>query len=242
MEDDKILASEILAYKSLPRQAAMAVMDRALAKAEIKSSQIAYCLSTGFGKKAVPHADRDIPELLCLSRAVHQLNPDIRTVIDAGGQSIKAFNINPQGKVTASTANEKCASGTGKFMEVMAHALEVPIDRLSQASLQSVNPLPITSQCGVFAESEVITHVNEGRDSFDIFAGISLSVASKVSGVVRRISVNEPLALLGGVAKNLIVVRDIEAELKISLIDPQMDPQIVAAYGAALLAKERAPK
>ena len=99
--------------------------------------------------------------------------------------------------------------GTGKFLEVMAQALEMPIEELSVAALESVNPLPITSQCGVFAESEVITHVNEGKDRLDIFAGISLSVAGKVAAVVRRIGLDQPMAIVGGLAKNPIVVRDI---------------------------------
>lgn len=239
IENAKILAVNILPYKSLPRQAAVKVMDNALAEAGLTKEQISYCLSTGFGKKAVPYANSDIPELICLNRAVKELNPEIRTVIDGGGQSIKAFNINNMGKISASTANEKCASGTGKFMEVMAQALEMPIEELSEAALSSNNPLPITSQCGVFAESEVITHVNEGEDRLDIFAGISLSVAGKVAGTVRRINIDDAVALVGGMAKNKIVVRDIQKELGISLADYDMDPQAVSAYGAALMAREK---
>ena len=239
IENGNILAAEILPYKSLPKQAAINVMENAINKAGVTKDRITYCLATGFGKKAVSYANNDIPELLCLSRAVNKLDRAIRTVIDAGGHSIKAFNINSAGKVTSSTANEKCASGTGKFMEVMANALEMPLDELSIAALESSRPLPITSQCGVFAESEVITHVNEGEDRFDIFAGISLSVASKVAAVVRRISLDQPIAIVGGLAKNRIVVRDMERELGVSFVEYGMDPLVVAAYGAALMAEER---
>jgi (R)-2-hydroxyacyl-CoA dehydratese activating ATPase len=241
IDDDKILAVSVLPYKSLPRQAAVNVLENALADAGLAKERITFCLSTGFGKKAVPYADGDIPELICLSRAVKTLNPDIRTVIDAGGQSIKAFNMNREGKVTASSANEKCASGTGKFMEVMAQALEMPVEELSREALASADPLPITSQCGVFAESEVITHVNEGKDRLDIFAGISLSVAGKVAGTVRRISLDDAVMLVGGMAKNKIVVRDIQKELNIAFASYDLDPQTVSAYGAALMARERAP-
>ena len=239
IENGNILAVNVLPYTNLPKQASVKVMDNALAQAGLKKDQITHCLATGFGKKAVPYANDDIPELICLNRAVKELNPDIRTVIDGGGQSIKAFNINAMGKVSASTANEKCASGTGKFMEVMAQALEMPIEELSQASLSSDNPLPITSQCGVFAESEVITHVNEGADRLDIFAGISLSVAGKVAGIVRRISLDDLVAFVGGVAKNKIVFRDIQKELDITFAHYDLDPQAVSAYGAALMARER---
>lgn len=241
IENGNILAVSVLPYKSLPRQAAVNVMENVLTDAGLKKDRIAFCLSTGFGKKAVPYANGDIPELICLNRAAQKLNPEIRTVIDGGGQSIKAFNINKIGKVSASSVNEKCASGTGKFMEVMALALEMPIEELSHAAVASNNPLPITSQCGVFAESEVITHVNEGEDRLDIFAGIALSVAGKVAGTVRRISMDDAVIMVGGIAKNEIVVRDIQKELDISLTDYDLDSQAVAAYGAALMAQERAP-
>jgi len=239
IRNGNILAAETLAYKNLPKQAAIQVMEMAKNKAGLTKENITYCISTGFGKKAVPFADKDLPEFLCLSRAIHKLDPEIRTVIDAGGSTIKAFNMDNSGKVTTSAANEKCAAGTGKFMEVMAQALEMPIEELSIAALESGHALPITSQCGVFAESEVITHVNEGKDRLDIFAGISLSVAGKVAAVTRRISLDQPIAIVGGLAKNPIVVRDIEKELGISFVECNLDPRAVAAYGAALLAEER---
>jgi len=239
IKNGNILAAEILPYKSLPKQAAHQVMEMAQKKAGLIREDISYCLATGFGKKAVSFADKDIPELVCLSRAIHKLNPEIRTVIDAGGSTIKAFNLDSAGKVTTSATNEKCAAGTGKFMEVMALALEMPIEELSAEALESGQALPITSQCGVFAESEVITHVNEGQDRLDIFAGISLSVASKVAAVTRRISLDQPLAIVGGLAKNPIVLRDLEKELGISFAEYNLDPRAVSAYGAALLAEER---
>ena len=239
IKNGNILAVETLAYKNLPKQAAIQVMEMAKNKAGLTKENISYCLSTGFGKKAVPFADKDLPEFLCLSRAIHKLDPEIRTVIDAGGSTIKAFNMDSSGKVTTSATNEKCAAGTGKFMEVMAQALEMPIEELSIAALESGHALPITSQCGVFAESEVITHVNEGKDRLDIFAGISLSVAGKVAAVARRISLDQPIAIVGGLAKNPIVVRDLEKELGISFVAYDLDPRAIAAYGAALVAEER---
>jgi (R)-2-hydroxyacyl-CoA dehydratese activating ATPase len=239
IENGNILAAEILPYKSLPKKAAIDVMEKAINKAVLTKGDIACCTSTGFGKKAVSAADHDVPDLMCLSRAFNKLNRDVRTVIDAGGYTIRAFNISKTGKVTSSTANEKCAAGTGKFMEVMANALEMSVDELSVAALESNNPLSITSQCGVFAESEVITHVNEGKDRRDIFAGISLSAAGKIAAVVRRIGLDQPFAIVGGLAKNRIVVRDIEMELGVSFVKYNMDPQAVAAYGAALIAEER---
>jgi predicted CoA-substrate-specific enzyme activase len=239
IENGSVLAQETLAYKNLPKQAATAVMENALSKANLSHDRIDYCMATGFGKKAVLYTNGDVPEIVCLNRAIRRLNPAVRTVVDVGGQSIRAFNIGSNGKITDSAANEKCAAGTGKFIEVMAKALELPLDELGDLPLQAKNPVPITSQCGVFAESEVITYVNEGTERADIVAGISRSVAGKTASLVRRISLEEQVAMVGGVAKNSGVVRYVEEELGLKLTVLDIDPQLVAALGAALLAKEK---
>ncbi|UCD57013.1 MAG: 2-hydroxyglutaryl-CoA dehydratase [Candidatus Hydrogenedentota bacterium] len=239
VENGSLLAHEMLAYKNLPKQAAAAAMENVLSRANLSREKIEYCMATGFGKKVVPYANGNIPEIVCLNRAVRWLNPDVRTVIDVGGQSIRAFNIGINGRVTDSSINEKCAAGTGKFIEVMAKALELPLEELGDLPLQARAPVSITSQCGVFAESEVITYVNEGKDRADIVAGISRSVAGKTASLVRRISLDEPVTMVGGVAKNASVVRDLEEELGLKLVELDVDPQIVGALGAALVASEK---
>ncbi len=242
IENNDILAFEILPYKNLPKQAAVDVMDKALARAGLSEEQIDYCLSTGFGKKAVPYADEIIPDVMCLHRAVRELNPGIRTVIDVGGHSFTAFNIDHAGRISPEAITDECAAGKGKFIEVMAKALEMPVDELSQASLASTSPLRITSQCVILAESDVISYVNDGYDPFDIFAGITSTVAAKIVGLVRRISVNEEVAMVGGVAKNSSVVKDFEKDLGLKLADlAGVDPQVIGAFGAALMAKEDHP-
>lgn len=239
ISDNDILALEILPYKSFPQRAAVEVMDRALARAGLCEERPNGCVATGFGKKAVPYADALIPDMICLHRAIRELNPAIRTVVDVGGHSLTAFNIDDKGSVSATAITDKCAGGTGRFIEVMAKALEMPVDELSRASLVSQNPVRITNQCVVFAESEVISCVNDGYDRLDIFAGIAWSVAAKIAGLVRRVSVDEEVAMTGGVAKNSIVVRDLEEELGLRLASlAGVDPQVVGALGAALLAQE----
>jgi predicted CoA-substrate-specific enzyme activase len=239
MDNDEILASEVLVYKNLPKQAAGDVFESVLSTAGLSRDQIDYCVATGFGKKAVPFADANSPEIVCLYRAFRLLDPEVKTIIDAGGQSMRAININQQGKVIDSTTNEKCAAGTGKFIEVMARALELSLDEISQLPAESKNPVAITSQCGVFAESEVITYVNDGKNRADIVAGIARSVAGKVSSLVRRISLDEKVALVGGVARNDGVVRYVEGELGVKLTGLQNNPQLYGAIGAALMAKEK---
>lgn len=239
LNDDAVAATKILAYKNLPKQAAVSVLEQALSEVGMPSKAIAACVATGFGRKAAPYATSDAPEVLCLNRGVRYLNSGVRTVIDVGGQSIRAFALSENGKVSESSGNEKCAAGTGKFIEVMAKALELPLEQVGEFSLSSQRPVNITSQCGVFAESEVITYVNDGIDRADIMAGISRSVAGKVASLVRRITVAEPVTLVGGVAKNQGVRRFLEEELGIKLTQLDFDPQLVSALGAALLAKEK---
>lgn len=239
MDGGTLLAAEAIAYRNLPKQAAVDVFEKALAGAGVSAEEIDYCVATGFGKKTVAFADADVPELVAVNRAVGRLNPEVRTVIDAGGQSMKALSIGAKGRIVDSAANEKCASGTGKFMEVMARALGMPLGELCELAISADGIVPITSQCGVFAESEVISYVNDGKDRADIFAGISRSVASKVSSLVRRIDVIEPVVLVGGVAKNAAVRRHLEEELGLKLAVLNMDPQLVGALGAALIAREK---
>ena len=239
IEDGAIVSSETMPYKKLPVQAAVEAFDRALSKAGLPRDGIGYCVATGFGKKAVPYADATSAEVVCLNRAFRLLNTNVRTVIDTGGQSMRAINFSDKGKVLDSTVNEKCAAGTGRFIEVMARALELPLEEVSDLVLQSRDPVTITSQCGVFAESEVITYVNEGRDRADIVAGIARSVAGKVSSLVRRISLEEEVAMVGGVALNAGVREFVEEELGVKLAALEADPQVYGALGAALVAGEK---
>jgi predicted CoA-substrate-specific enzyme activase len=239
IEDDAIISAETMPYKKLPVQAAVEAFDKALSNGGLSKDQIDYCVATGFGKKAVPYADADSAEVVCLNRAFRLLNTDVRTVIDAGGQSMRAINFNQKGKVVDSTVNEKCAAGTGRFIEVMAKALELPITEVSALTFEAKDPVSITSQCGVFAESEVITYVNGGRDRADIVAGIARSVAAKVSSLVRRITLEEKVAMVGGVALNAGVRKYVEDDLGVKLAELEADPQVYGALGAALVAREK---
>ena len=239
MEEDSILVQEAMAYRMLPRQAATEVMEKALAKAGLAVEQLDGCLACGFGRKVVPYANGDVPEIVCLSKGVRWIHPDVKTVIDAGGQKIRAFNIEEDGKVLDSATNEKCASGTGRFIEVMAKALDLSLDRASVLSFEATDPVSITSQCGVFAESELLTHVNDGKRRADIVAGLCRAVATRISSLVRSIRLEMEVAFLGGVAKNTGVVDSTEQELGVKFVEPLVDPQVVGALGAALLARER---
>jgi predicted CoA-substrate-specific enzyme activase len=240
IQDSDILASEVLLYESHPKQAAEEVMDKALAKVGLSREQINRCISTGFGKDAVSYANGTVPPLVCVHKAIRKLNPNIRTLMEVGGTSFRAFNTDDNGKVAELAVTDTCAVGTGMFLDVIANALEEPVEELSRAALSSDNPIPISNTCVIFAESEVISSVNAGHDRLDIFAGVASGVAAKIVGHLTRIDVIEEVAMIGGVAKNSIVVRELEEKCGLRFANLGVDPQVIGALGAALIAKDEA--
>ena len=239
LDNSEILALEALPYKGHPGQAAVEVMDIALVKAGVSREQIEYCVATGFGKKAVPYADAAVGDLICIHRAIREINSDVRTVIDVGGHSFTAFNIDDDGWVSETAVTDKCAAGTGRFIEIMADALEIPVEELGRAPFSSLKPAPVTNQCVILAESEVISLINDGYDKFDIFAGVAASVTARIVGLVKRVDVNREVAFVGGVAKNDVVVKSLGRRLRLKFADlAGIDPQAVGAFGAALVARD----
>ncbi len=239
VKDEEILAQESLSYKSLPGQAAEEVMARVLKKADLSSDQIDYCLGTGYGKRAVPYADDHLHEMGCLHRAVQKINPAIRTVIDVGGHTLQAFNIHDRGHISENISLFRCVTGTGLFLEVIARALGLSLEEGTELALTSEEPLTVTSQCVVLAESEVISLVNEGKDRKDIFAGFVRFVACRIGSMARKVVVRKEVAFVGGVAKNCIIKEHLEKSLDVKFDGLSgIDPQVVSAYGAALTARD----
>src|SRR4030042_5605134 len=164
-------------------------MDRALARANLSREQIAYCVATGFGKKAVPCADEVAGDLICHHRAIREIKTSVRTVINVGGHSYAAFNIDDDGWVSETAVTDKCAAGTGRFIEIMADALEIPVEDMGRLHPNPANSVNITNQCVILAESEVISLINDGYDRFDIYAGVATSVAGRIISLVKRVDV-----------------------------------------------------
>lgn len=238
-ENGTILASEIVPYKSFPHEAAAAAMEGALRRVGVSGEGDVPCLATGFGDKAVRFADGFAPHITCLLRGLRVLNPQVRTVIDVGGHTLRVYSISQSGDLLETGFVEDCTAATGMFIELMAKALEFPIEVLSAGSLASENPVRITNTCVVFAESEAISRINEGYSRYDVFAGIALGVATKIASVARRIDILPEVAMTGGVAKHAVVKREVERQLRLKFANlGGVDPQIVAAFGAALLAEE----
>ena len=239
IDDEGLLASEILPYSSFPQEAASAVLEKALSGAGLAGRRMERCVSTGFGGKAVPHSDGVAPDTICLQRAVRKLNPNVRTVINVGGHSFMAFYVDAAGGLGESAVTDFCTAGMGMLLEVISTALEVPLGELVRESGSPGRPLFIDNQCPIFAESEAISLINEGYDRSDVYAGIVSAVANKIAGQARRLGVIQEVAMVGGVAKNRLVMAHLEKNLRLRFADlGGLDPQVVSAYGAALLARE----
>lgn len=214
------------------------VYTSALEEARIGREQLDYFMVTGYGRLTFPGADDQVSEVSCHGRGLMWLLPGTRTIIDIGGQDIKALQVNSQGRLTNFVMNDKCAAGTGRFLDVMAKVLNVPVTSLETLSAQSSHPVNISNICTVFAESEVISHLSTGVEICDIVAGIHYSVARRAASLAMRIGIIGPVAMSGGVALNHGVVNAVSEELHCP-VHIHRDSQLAGAYGAALIGWER---
>ena len=227
-----------------PVLSAQDALDEAVAQVEGLESpkELAYLIGTGYGRNKVPFADENISEISCHAMGVHVTDPNVKAIIDIGGQDVKGIAIDSDGTVLNFAMNDKCAAGTGRFYESMARAFEMSLEEFSGLSLSAKNVIPITSQCAVFAESEVISLVGEGKPMDEIAAGIQLSVAKRCFVMAKKAGVVESVTLTGGCAKNEGLKRAIEKVLKIKVVDLQTDPQLMGALGAAEYARQKGMK
>ncbi len=238
--DGEILGSFVLASTANPRQTAQIVMDQAIEEAGLGSlDELDYIVSTGYGRLQIPWANENLSEISCHARGAHWMGPTVRTVIDIGGQDCKVISVSPDGKVLEFVMNDRCAAGTGRFFESMARGLCCGLDGISDLANQGPEPCSISHQCTVFAESEVVTLVNEGVELPNIIAGINRSVASRITSMARRVGVIPEVALTGGCSKNAGLAAALEAKLNLSVVTLPNDPQIAGALGAALFAADK---
>ena len=230
---------DIVASAIVPVGAGTSGPDRAIAevleKANKKIEQISKIVATGYGRNSLKRADKQMSELSCHAKGAYFIFPEVRTLIDIGGQDVKALNISSKGKLINFAMNDKCAAGTGRFLDVMARVLEIDISKLAETGEVSKKHVDISSTCTVFAESEVISHLANKESICDIVAGIHRSIASRVSGLVRRVGVIPQVVITGGVAQNSEVVKALEKELDVSIVTTPK-AQLVGALGAALYA------
>lgn len=230
-----ILASLVIPTRFNTKETARTVFEKGLQKAGITSKDIAYVVATGYGRRMVLMASRTITEITCHAAGAYHIDNSVKTVIDIGGQDSKGIALE-NGNVQDFIMNDKCAAGTGRFLEVMAQALEVDMNRLGELSNMSQQRISISSTCTVFAESEVISHRNQGTKKEDIIAGVHEAIASRVCAMVNQIKIEDTVMITGGVALNKGVVNQLSSKIEKTVIVPE-NPQIVGALGAALLAQ-----
>ena len=243
MNDDGIVSWAVVRATMSPEKTARLVLEEALERGGLSSiDDLQYIIGTGYGRQGVSFIKDNISEITCHAYGAHWLNPNVRTVIDIGGQDCKVISLDDRGKVLEFVMNDKCAAGTGRFFEAMTRAMNCSIEELASLSLESDNPAPITKQCSVFAESEVVTLINNGTNAADVAAGIHDSIARRLYSMVNKVSIEPEIALTGGGAINEALVRSFEKRLGLTIARLPQNPQIAGALGAALFARERASK
>ena len=233
-EKKEILAFDSIRTGAKSSDSAERILKSILQKCGLSRSALTRIISTGYGRVSIPFADQNITEITCHGAGAHFLNPKIRTILDIGGQDSKAIRLNEKGEVEDFCMNDKCAAGTGRFLEAMARTLELPIEELGPVSLTSKETVEISSMCTVFAESEVISLIALNKEPSDIAAGVHLAMANKAMTLLRKVGLTPDFMMTGGVAKNAGVVAALEKILRQKLFVPE-EPEIVGALGAALL-------
>ena len=218
------------------RRLANEVMRQALEEAGLHIGDISYIVATGYGRLNVPFADCQITELSCHARGVSSLFPKARTAIDIGGQDAKCMRID-NGRLASFVMNDKCAAGTGRFLEVTAAALSIRLEDMGDISLKATRRIPISNLCTIFAQQEVVALLSRGEKLENILAGLHDALASRVAALARRLGIDPDLVLTGGVAKNIGMVKAMKESLGCEVLVPE-EPLLTGALGAAIMAKE----
>ncbi|MBI5420458.1 MAG: 2-hydroxyglutaryl-CoA dehydratase [Deltaproteobacteria bacterium] len=234
----KVAGYAIVATGASTRKASEEAMSLALSRARGAATDIAITVATGYGREMVPFADMKVTEITCHARGARHLFPGAATVLDIGGQDSKVIRLTRDGKVADFAMNDKCAAGTGRFLEVMARTLEMDLEEMGPRSLASRKALSVSSMCTVFAESEVVSLIASGASPEDIAWGIHLAIANRIAALAERVGCADPAVMTGGVAKNPAARKALEERFGIPLLVPE-EPQLAGALGAALIARER---
>jgi predicted CoA-substrate-specific enzyme activase len=235
IKDLELVASHIIISGANYRTSANVIRTELLRQVTLTQNDIANTVATGSGADNVYFATQKASDIVCTARGINNAFPQARTVIDVASQSTRVIRLNEEGIVTNFTVSEKCAAGSGRFIEVIANVLRVDLSNFSSLAARSRSPITFGTGCAVFGESEAITRISEGVPKEDIAAGVNKALASKISSLVKKLKLEEPCAVCGGGALNIALVKTIESELKTSLLVPR-HPQLITALGAAIIA------
>lgn len=240
-KDGKIVTGIILPTGAGAAMGAERALEEALKQAKLQREDIDAMVTTGYGRTAITDGDKSITEITCHARGAHFLNPEVRTVIDIGGQDSKVIRLDENGAVANFVMNDKCAAGTGRFLEMMARTMEMDLDQMSEAGLTYKEDITISSMCTVFAESEVVSLIAQNKETDDIVHGLNKAVASKTAALAKRVGGEERYMMTGGVSKNKGLVKTLEEKLGTTLVISDK-AQLCGALGAALFAMDMVQK
>ena len=233
MQDGETILASALKVGGIGTPSPDAVVAEALIKADLSKEDIACTVLTGYGRNRYEGGDCELSELSCHALGAHHIFPDVRTIIDIGGQDAKVISLNSKGKMQNFLMNDKCAAGTGRFLDVMATVLQIPVNELADYAARAENPVSISSTCTVFAESEVISQLANGAAMTDLVAGICASVANRVASLAKRLSLQNDVCMSGGVAQNAGVRLALEKAIGMPILFSP-DAQYFGAIGAAI--------
>jgi len=238
MRNGSILSSVTLDTGPESVKTSQMTMTEVLRETGLSIQDIEYIVATGYGRVLVPFASENISEISCHARGINWYFPEVRTILDMGGQDCKAISCDGDGLVTNFIMNDKCAGGTGRFLEMIAEVLNTPLEDIGELSLTSRNAIPFNTICAVFAKSEAIALFRKGTAKSDILSGLHEAIATRSLNLLKRVSIKKDFSITGGIAKNSGMVAKLREKVG---LEPLLcdDPQIVGALGAALFAEER---
>jgi predicted CoA-substrate-specific enzyme activase len=242
IRDGKIAGHAIIPSQLNSEEGGQAVLAKALEAAGISREEVRFIVSTGYGRISATYANKTVTEITCHAKGANFLYPNVRTIIDMGGQDCKAIRIDAKGAVVDFAMNDKCAAGTGRFLEVMANVFKVKLEDLGALALQATEIVPMSSTCTVFVESETISLLARGEKPEAILNGIHHAIANRVNGLFSRVGIESEVFFSGGVAKNIGMKAALEKVMKVRIPVPTFDPQLTGALGAAVLAQAFAAK
>jgi predicted CoA-substrate-specific enzyme activase len=238
IEDGNIVSSFIGDTGPESAQTAVMVFNECAKGLGLKLEDMAYIVATGYGRVLVPFAQENISEISCHAKGAHWYLPSVRTILDMGGQDCKAINCNEKGQVTKFIMNDKCAGGTGRFLELIADVLGLPLEEVGSTALKSTKDIPFNTVCAVFAKSEALGLLKKGTPKSDILSGLHDAIAIRCHNLLKRVNIEKDFTITGGIAKNSGMVHKIKEKLG---LEPTLapDPQIIGALGAAVFARDR---
>ena len=239
-EQGAVLATTIIPSEIDPEETSVIALKKACENVDGLASykDLSYLVGTGYGRNEVSFANENISEISCHAMGTFSCAPAIKTIVDIGGQDVKTISLNDDGSVLEFAMNDKCAAGTGRFFEAMSRIFRMDLDEFSSLSLNASKIIPVTAQCSVFAESEVISLLARKNPPAEIAAGIQMAVSKRCFTLLKRIGIRPQVTITGGCAKNKGLVKSLSKILNMEVTGLPVDPQIIGALGAAVYAKQ----